>query len=154
MCRWQFYSRRRRKHPSSFFFINKIHSYFFFHSYTDARVEATNRINKREGEREREKNIYALVLSSVYDSRVNEILVWQKNLRCFQHENIHFLPNTISIINALLDRFMLELNPIIDIRSIWLNIYRCKRRWQLFYWYSMLDDVISHFNKKITSKHT
>jgi len=52
--------------------INKIHSYFFFHSYTDARVEATNRINKREREREK---VYARVLSSVYDSRVNEILI-------------------------------------------------------------------------------
>jgi hypothetical protein len=46
MCRWQFYSRRRRKH-FLLFFTNKIHSYFFY-SYTDARVEATNRINKRE----------------------------------------------------------------------------------------------------------
>lgn len=36
-------------------FINKIHSYFVFllYSYTDVRVEATNRINKR---RERESD--------------------------------------------------------------------------------------------------
>jgi hypothetical protein len=144
-------------------FINKIHSYFFFHSYTDARVEATNRINTRIRQRDREK-VYARMLSSVYDSRVNEILIWQKSLRCFQHENIPILPNTISIIIALFDQFMLELNPIVDIRSIWLNVYvyihifsMCKRRWQLFYWYSMLnilnDDVRTHFNKKITSKH-
>jgi hypothetical protein len=147
MCRWQFYSRRRRKH-FLLFFTNKIHSYFFY-SYTDARVEATNRINKRERERDR---VYARVLSSVYDSRVNEILIWQKNLKSFQHENIHFLPNTISIFFALFPRSSILLEMIL------LEIFNqadciCKRRWQLYYWYSMRsilnDDVISSLNKKI-----
>jgi hypothetical protein len=52
-------------------FTNKIHSYFLY-SYTDAWLETTNRINKRERER---KKAYALVLSSVYDSSVNEVLI-------------------------------------------------------------------------------
>jgi hypothetical protein len=43
----------------------------------------------RERGREEDK-VYTRVLSSVYDSRVNEILIWQKNLKSFQHENILF----------------------------------------------------------------
>jgi len=140
------------------FFINKIHSYFFY-SYTDAWVKATNRINKRERERD---TVYARVLSSVYDSHVNEVLIWQKNLTYFQHDNIYFLPNTISILFALFhlsiwDRFLLEINLLSIFNQ---NDCICKRRWQLYYWYSMLnilsdyiDDVISHVNKKITSIH-
>lgn len=36
-------------HHLFFFIINKIHSYFLYSS-TDVRIEATNRINKREKE--------------------------------------------------------------------------------------------------------
>jgi hypothetical protein len=146
---------------SFFFFLFLLTRFTLTSSFIHIQMLELRRLieSTREREREREK-VYARVLSSVYDSRVNEILIWQKNLTYFQHENIHILPNMISIIIALFDRFLLELN-LLSIFDQYDWIYICKRRWQLFYWYSMLnilhdyiDDVISHFNKKITSKHT
>lgn len=134
-------------------FINKIHSYFVFllYSYTDVRVEATNRINKRR-ERERQRKYtrvcfhrFMIVVSMKYWFDKEEK---KKNCRSFQHENIHsFIRLTFNKLN-----WMKIFNP-----TDWIYV---KEDDKLEDWYSRLyilrdylDDAITHLNKKLTSIH-
>lgn len=104
-----------------FLFINKIHSYFY--SEINVRIEATNRIKKRE----REKNLYVRTLSSISI----------KTRRCFQHENTlgftffflfsspHIYDRNYCLISNQLKRRQSQLSSSVTITmSVWLEEIR------------------------------